>query len=222
MTKDEALKMAIDYLELQGFSIERQATLEACKEAILRDVTDIDVGEIAQPAQELSKLEMAGFDLDGVIADGYREGLDNVSLSTIKRVRKTISDYVAQPAQEPVAVCKDSIVNWVNGKAIDGWLYTHPAPHPAQEPVLNVEKIISEFPLLDDEGLDEDKHHCEWAIQQDRKRLHAMIKNTHPAPSWQGLTDDDKKKLHKEHHLYIPTIEKIESMLKEKNHEQTN
>lgn len=34
----------------------------------------------------------------------------------------------AQPAQEPVAVCKDSIVNWVNGKAIDGWLYTHPAP----------------------------------------------------------------------------------------------
>lgn len=53
---------------------------------------------------------------------------------------------------------------------------------PAQEPVLNVEKIINEFPLLDDEGLDEDKHHCEWAIQQDRKRLHAIIKNTHPAP----------------------------------------
>lgn len=41
---------------------------------------------------------------------------------------------------------------------------------------------------------------------------------THPAPSWQGLSDDDKKKLHKEHHLYIPTIEKIEAMLKEKNH----
>lgn len=52
MTKDEALKMAIDYLELQGFSIERQATLEACKEAIVSDVTDIDVGEIAQPTQE--------------------------------------------------------------------------------------------------------------------------------------------------------------------------
>ena len=36
MTKqtEEALKMAIDYLELQGFSIERQATLEACKEAL--------------------------------------------------------------------------------------------------------------------------------------------------------------------------------------------
>ena len=45
---------------------------------------------------------------------------------------------------------------------------------------------------------------------------------THPAPAWQGLSDDDKKKLQKEHHLYIPTIEKIESMLKEKNHEQTN
>ena len=41
---------------------------------------------------------------------------------------------------------------------------------------------------------------------------------THPAPSWQGLSDDEKKVLHKEHHLYIPTIEKIEAMLKEKNH----
>jgi len=35
--------------------------------------------------------------------------------------------------------------------------------------------------------------------------------------TWQGLTDDEKKQLHKEHHLYIPTIEKIEAILKEKN-----
>jgi hypothetical protein len=34
--------------------------------------------------------------------------------------------------------------------------------------------IEREFPLFDDNGLDENKHHCEWALQQDRKRLHAM------------------------------------------------
>lgn len=49
-------------------------------------------------------LSKACFELDGVIADGYREGLDNVSLSTIKRVRKTIYDYVEQPLQEPTVI----------------------------------------------------------------------------------------------------------------------
>ena len=109
----KALKMVIEALQnidnwlptigQRGLRDYEADALQACKEAIVSDVTDIDVGEITQPAERPSKLEMAGFELDGVIADGYREGLDNVSLSTIKRVRKTISDYVAQPAQEPVA-----------------------------------------------------------------------------------------------------------------------
>lgn len=38
--------------------------------------------------------------------------------------------------------------------------------------------IITGFPLFDDEGLDEIDHHCEWSMQQDRKRLHALL----PAP----------------------------------------
>jgi polyphosphate kinase len=29
--------------------------------------------------------------------------------------------------------------------------------------------------LFDDESLDQEKHHCEWALLQDRKRLHAML-----------------------------------------------
>lgn len=37
------------------------------------------------------------------------------------------------------------------------------------------EALLDEFPLLDDEGLDEDEHPCEWVLQQDRKRLHAML-----------------------------------------------
>lgn len=94
----EALKMAMRGIESMFnapdstlFAPDWLKIYNACKEAL------------EQTAQEPSKLKMAGFDLDGVIADGYREGLDNVSLSTIKRVRKIIADYVEQPAQEPVA-----------------------------------------------------------------------------------------------------------------------
>ena len=36
--------------------------------------------------------------------------------------------------------------------------------------------LLVVFPLFDEEGLDEDEHCCEWSLQQDRKRLHAMLK----------------------------------------------
>lgn len=35
--------------------------------------------------------------------------------------------------------------------------------------------LLSAFPLLDEVGLDPDVHHCEWTIQQERKRLHSII-----------------------------------------------
>lgn len=38
-----------------------------------------------------------------------------------------------------------------------------------------VEALEDGFPLLSDEGLDEVEHHCEWAIQQERKRLHSIL-----------------------------------------------
>lgn len=38
-----------------------------------------------------------------------------------------------------------------------------------------VQKLLAEFPLFDDNGLDEEDHCCEWSLQQDRKRLHSMI-----------------------------------------------
>ena len=41
----------------------------------------------------------------------------------------------------------------------------------------SVRQILEAFPLLDEEGLDQEKHHCEWVLQQDRKRLHAMLFN---------------------------------------------
>ena len=42
--------------------------------------------------------------------------------------------------------------------------------------------IAKEFPLFDEDGLDEDKHCCEWVMLQERKRLHKMIAST-PTPA---------------------------------------
>lgn len=39
------------------------------------------------------------------------------------------------------------------------------------------EKILAGFPLLDEEGLCQEKHHCEWTLLQDRKRLHALLQS---------------------------------------------
>jgi hypothetical protein len=39
----------------------------------------------------------------------------------------------------------------------------------------HVQEILAKFPLFDDEGLDEEEHCCEWTLQQERKRLHAII-----------------------------------------------
>ena len=47
------------------------------------------------------------------------------------------------------------------------------APQPEQSGL--VDTLLAEFPLLGDEGLDPTKHHCEWAMQQDRKRLHNIL-----------------------------------------------
>lgn len=35
--------------------------------------------------------------------------------------------------------------------------------------------ILVAFPLFDAEGLNEVEHHCEWALLQDRTRLHILL-----------------------------------------------
>jgi hypothetical protein len=50
-------------------------------------------------------LKIAGYDLDGVIADVEKfDGFDDVCLQTIKRVRSTIAKALEQPAQEPKVI----------------------------------------------------------------------------------------------------------------------
>ena len=46
-----------------------------------------------------------------------------------------------------------------------------------------VERLRSEFPLFDDDGLCEHEHHCEFTLLQERKRLHEMLAETPPAAS---------------------------------------
>lgn len=54
-----------------------------------------------------------------------------------------------------------------------------------------LEALAQEFPLLDDAGLDETTHHCEWAIQQERKRLHALLTAHRDSnPHEEGLGSD--------------------------------
>lgn len=59
-----------------------------------------------------------------------------------------------------------------------GPLYTTPQPAPDVAGLVKV--LCRSFPLLDNEGLDEVEHHCEWSIQQERWRLHAIIKTFAP------------------------------------------
>ena len=94
------------------------------------------------------------------------------------------------------------------------------------EPVAWVEQIMSAFPLFDDKGLDEEKHHCEWTLQQDRKRLHAMLKTTPPQRTWVGLDLEEasamwdraeKRQAYQGVPALTALIQEVEAKLKEKN-----
>jgi hypothetical protein len=63
-------------------------------------------------------LKMAGYELDGVIADVEKfDGFDDVCLQTIKRVRSVIDEALEQPAQEPYAWATE----WEDGE----WSISH-------------------------------------------------------------------------------------------------
>lgn len=41
---------------------------------------------------------------------------------------------------------------------------------------LNGVDLMLEFPLFDENGLDSVEHCCEWSLNEDRKRLHRLLK----------------------------------------------
>ena len=68
MTKDEALKMAIEYLEADGYSISRQPIINACKEALEQPAQE-PVAHIKQGMDGYPKLVYNGtFQYDSIAA----------------------------------------------------------------------------------------------------------------------------------------------------------
>jgi hypothetical protein len=51
--------------------------------------------------------------------------------------------------------------------------------------------IAKEFPLYDEDGLDEDKHCCEWVMLQERKRLHKILASPTPAEAPADVARDN-------------------------------
>ena len=147
----------------------------------------------------------------------HGSNLELVKVADIRKALKACKEALEQPAQEPVGyttkfdletACQGNTLLWFankNGK-YNVALYTHPAPQPAQEPVAcpypcgwnNLHKALIEQGAYlirrrgedtsKDEVFDEflcsvndiARYLCEWG-----KKL------THPAPSWQGLSDTE-------------------------------
>ena len=61
-------------------------------------------------------------------------------------------------------------------------LYAYPKPAAPAVPEELIKLLLAEFPLFEDEGLCEEEHHCEWSMQQDRKRLHRIPQTTGAKP----------------------------------------
>jgi hypothetical protein len=116
MNKDEALKMAIERLEglsyIEHPSIDLLAdeisiTINACKEALEQNDNLLTIAYMSGVAEGKSKaleaLKMAGYELDGVIADVEKfDGFDDVCLQTIKRVKSTIEEALATNEESSV------------------------------------------------------------------------------------------------------------------------
>ena len=178
MTKQtEALKLIQEHIDMQQY----QHAWDKCQELI------------EQPAQE-------PYDLVAILNDPMQAypanfttakkgnallfGLCQEAADEIQRLQhKTLE-------QEPVAWVKDNLIcpenNYETTRTEEhpkdlGWtpLYSHPAPQPAQEPVA----WRSEGGVLTEAKLQAQS----WVSHGGK----AIPLYTHPAPSWQGLSDDE-------------------------------
>jgi len=180
MNKDEALKMAIDDLELcngaetvEGIIIYTHETIQACKEAL------------EQPAQDAEQF--------------FEHG---------KKIAKWADGQNKQPAQEPVTLLEalsdlehQQWMKWAQS-IIDS------------EPISEARKQRWATMMVDYKDLPDN-------IQEyDREWARKVLAITHPAPSWQGLSDDEMEKIHSKWMEWENTMDfarAIEQALKEKN-----
>ena len=214
----EALDRVAEYLagdEQFNFDIYKiDKAYLTCKEALALSEKQHTFPDKKQPAQEPV----------GYIVPDYQNVMHARDGHTLMAQEKTdlhkipVYTHPAPPAQEPVAWTTDTQMKWLsdasNNTSImwnkNNWsqmgikdneniipLYTHPAPQPAQEPVAwMLEYRYDEFDYWH-KNCDEDKLALEmWfdAIRYDTTEHKIYPLYTHPAPAWQGLSDDDIKR----------------------------
>jgi hypothetical protein len=100
----EALKMAKIFIENSDYKIINLGKgVHVTKDGVIKAIdialaTNKDSSLVQLTIKE--SLKMAGYDLDGVIADVEKfDGFDDVCLQTIKLVRNVIAEALEQPAQ---------------------------------------------------------------------------------------------------------------------------
>jgi hypothetical protein len=75
-------------------------------------------------------------------------------------------------------------------EVIPSSIYTF-EPEPVQEPVAWVKQIPDAFPMFDDDGLNEEEHHYEWALQHEAEAFPtSYIPTTPPTQPAVPLTDE--------------------------------
>lgn len=133
------------------------------------------------PTATLEALVAACWDFSGESADGALAAapapVERVELMTwpqaVDRAARLIDEEQERLTAEGYFMDSDDCCNVLRESVDDQ--QPAPAPTAAQDAAGLVDALEQGFPLFNDDGLDEVEHHCEWAIQQDRKRLHALI-----------------------------------------------
>jgi len=181
----EIAKLQAEVLEqcrVNGMSAEREDALRA---ELTRLKASIALDKVADNARELGlDYEPTPVQLDP------KDWTPCMKLPVVVHVRQQRPGEAHVSTREGITPVKpdDLIMRGVSGeeypigRAIFEQTYTldtTPQPAPVQ-PVALAKQILDAFPLFDDDGLDEEEHHCEWTLQQDRKRLHTML-TTPPA-----------------------------------------
>jgi hypothetical protein len=211
-TKGEALKLALEALESCGKGhITDGGNQWHDAKLVDKAITAIEQA-LAAPVQEPVACKTL---CELCVKRGY-----NFCANAVKTTPIPTPPAQQAPVQEPVAIALNTGtkqgVKWLKNVEHSENLYT---TLPAQQ--APVQQILEAFPLLDDEGLDQDEHHCEWALQQDRKRLHAML-TTPPAAQrqWVEMSDARIKGIFSYHGQFasgkdLPMLRVIEAMIKE-------
>ena len=193
MTKDEALKMAIEYFAYPArFDEDQEISIyKACKEAL------------EQPARLVSYApdkSTCTLNIDGEEVYFNREQLAQEPVAWMYQTEdENFKTNTLSVGYEPT----------FDGKIIP--LYTHPAPQPAQEPCVNKDEPKKCWRVrchLGKECVDDELSFRKQPSQEpvgeylgacwdgDLIQLYDDLKKgtklyTHPAPSWQGLSDDE-------------------------------